>query len=91
VSYSHRKLLNGTVQKVGHDESLFATVSTSNFYRVKQDIDAPLNAAWIRIAVHDMGTGRSGVMEIPLPLPAESQAGSPTAGAPASASSSRAN
>ncbi len=38
------------------------------FFSVEQGIDLPLEAAWLRIAVRDTRTDRTGTLEIPLPL-----------------------
>jgi hypothetical protein len=42
-------------------------------YRARQQIDAPLSAASIRLAVRDLSTDRIGAMEVPLPLASEPQ------------------
>ena len=48
--------------------------SKSVFYRFQQQIDAPLNATSIRIAVRDISTDRVGAMEVALPLAPEPEA-----------------
>jgi VWFA-related protein len=40
-------------------------------FRVEQEIDLPLEAAWLRIVVRDTLTDRTGALEIPLPLKPE--------------------
>jgi VWFA-related protein len=40
-------------------------------FRVEQEIDLPLEAAWLRIAVRDTVTDRTGAIEIHLPLQPE--------------------
>ncbi len=37
-------------------------------YRAELQLEVPLHAAWIRIAVRDANTNRIGAMEIKLPL-----------------------
>lgn len=51
----------------------------STFYRARQQISVPLDAASIRIAVKDVSTDRVGTMEVSLPLAPEArtQAASP--------------
>jgi VWFA-related protein len=44
---------------------------TADTFRVEQDIDLPLEAAWLRIAVRDTLTDRTGTIEIALPLKPE--------------------
>jgi hypothetical protein len=38
---------------------------------MEQQLDAPLDAKFIRLAVRDLRTGKTGAMEIPLPLAPE--------------------
>jgi VWFA-related protein len=42
-------------------------------YRAPQELDVPLAAAWIRVAVRDANTNRIGAMEIKLPLAPENE------------------
>jgi VWFA-related protein len=49
-------------------------------YRARQELDVPLAAQWIRVAVRDANTNRIGAMEIKLPLAPENE----TAAAPPS-------
>lgn len=56
-------------------------------FHAEQELDVPPRAAWLRVAVRDEVTDRTGTLEIPLPLkpvPAESaKSGSEDAGRPA--------
>jgi hypothetical protein len=45
----------------------------AGFFRAQQQIDVPLNATSIRIAVRDVSTDRIGAMEVNLPLAPEPQ------------------
>jgi len=40
-------------------------------FRVEQELYVPAGAAWIRLAVRDMLTNRTGTLEVPLPLASE--------------------
>ncbi|MGA8432032.1 MAG: VWA domain-containing protein [Candidatus Sulfotelmatobacter sp.] len=51
-----------------------AAQNPQGIYRVQQQIDVPLNAISIRVALRDVSTDRIGAMEIPLPLAPEPQA-----------------
>jgi VWFA-related protein len=83
-----RKMLNGTAQDAAGTTSQPAAEPTAadanpeHFYRVQQQIDIPLNAVSLRVAVRDMSTDHIGAMEVALPLAAEptpaKQAESPT-------------
>jgi hypothetical protein len=42
-----------------------------NAFYMEQQLDAPLDAKFIRLAVRDLRTGKTGAMEIPLPLAPE--------------------
>ncbi len=42
-------------------------------YRAQQQLDVPLAAQWIRLAVRDANTNRIGAMEIKLPLAPENE------------------
>jgi VWFA-related protein len=48
-------------------------------YRARQELDVPLAAAWIRVAVRDANTNRIGAMEIKLPLAPENETAAATA------------
>jgi hypothetical protein len=68
------QMLSATVQSAlegtttGQNEA-----SEKPVYHAQQQIDAPLNAASIRIAVRDVSTDRVGAMEVTLPLAPEPQ------------------
>ncbi|MGD0568241.1 MAG: VWA domain-containing protein [Candidatus Sulfotelmatobacter sp.] len=68
------QMLSATVQSAlagtatGQNEA-----SEKPVYHAQQQIDAPLNAASIRIAVRDASTDRVGAMEVTLPLAPEPQ------------------
>jgi len=51
-------------------------------YRAQQQLDVPLAAAWIRVAVRDANTNRIGAMEIKLPLAPENETATATPGKP---------
>lgn len=91
-------MLNGVVQDTddtgtGQMQSNSRTASQEpaqhGIYRAQQQIDVPLNAVSIRVAVRDASTDRIGALEVPLPLAPEPQAqaatpanGQPTSGTP---------
>ena len=72
---SDGQMLNGVV-----DQSSTANAPNSagagkpGMYRAQQQIDVPVSATSIRVAVRDISTDRIGAMEVALPLPAEAQA-----------------
>ncbi|MFI5070976.1 MAG: hypothetical protein ACHP8A_08805, partial [Terriglobales bacterium] len=45
--------------------------NSNGIYRVEQQIEVPLTATSMRIAVRDVTTDRIGTMEVPLPLAPE--------------------
>jgi VWFA-related protein len=68
------RMLNGMVEtSAGGNSASAATQNTQGIYRVQQQLDVPLNAVSIRVAVRDISTDRIGAMEIPLPLAPEMQ------------------
>jgi hypothetical protein len=68
------RMLNGLVETSGQTAPVNAGSQTAQgIYRVQQELDVPLNAISIRIAVRDISTDRIGAMEIPLPLAPEMQ------------------
>jgi VWFA-related protein len=88
-------ILNRIVQPAMEEGSTSYPSGPPDVYRVQQQIDVPLGATSIRVAVRDAATDRVGAMELSLPLAAEPPAQSvlPAAAArpsPASAPS-RAN
>jgi hypothetical protein len=63
------KLLNSIVNKtVKSDPAAAGRAPAQDVYRVEQQLDAPLDAKFIRLAVRDDKTGKIGTIEIPLPL-----------------------
>ncbi|HEX4425650.1 MAG TPA: VWA domain-containing protein [Terriglobales bacterium] len=74
------KMLNGAIQRAVETTSPAALAAKQEgIYRIRQQIDAPLDAASIRVAVREASTDRIGAMEIPLPLAPELQAEVPDA------------
>lgn len=68
------QMLNGLVEtSAPATPSNAATQNSQGIYRVQQELDVPLSAASIRVAVRDVLTDHIGVMEIPLPLAPEMQ------------------
>jgi hypothetical protein len=68
------RMLNALVET--SDQSANAASLSQNaqgIYRVQQQLDVPLAATSIRIALRDVSTDHIGAMEIPLPLAPEMQ------------------
>lgn len=65
------RMLNGVVNEATAD-STYPEANKSGIFRVRQQLDVPLNAAWIRIGVRDKLSNRIGTLEIQLPLAPES-------------------
>jgi hypothetical protein len=66
------QMLNGLVETSAPASAQSAGGSNSNgIYRVEQQIEVPLTATSMRIAVRDVTTDRIGTMEVPLPLAPE--------------------
>jgi len=82
------RMLNGLVETTssGGNSAGAVTQNTQGIYRVQQQLDVPLNAVSIRVAVRDISTDRIGAMEIPLPLAPEMQTQSAPPAQPASPS-----
>ncbi|HEY0759941.1 MAG TPA: VWA domain-containing protein [Acidisarcina sp.] len=55
------------------------TPASKTFYRLQQQIDVPMTATSIRIAVRDINTNRLGTIEVSLPLAPEAEAQAQTA------------
>ncbi|SPE25537.1 exported hypothetical protein [Acidobacteriia bacterium SbA2] len=75
---SEGRVLNGIFEQAAEDESLRpgqppqpAESREPDVYRAMQELDVPVGATSIRVAVRDLSTDRTGAMEIPLPLPSE--------------------
>jgi VWFA-related protein len=65
------RMLNGIANDATAAPPSTTGEKSSALFRVEQELDVPLQAAWLRIAVRDMLTDRTGALEIPLPLKAE--------------------
>jgi hypothetical protein len=69
------RMLNGMVQSsVQNSPGSGAGQNPRGIFRVQQQIDVPLSATSIRVAVRDISTDRVGAMEVSLPLVVEAQA-----------------
>jgi VWFA-related protein len=62
------RMLNGVVNNAAGQASASEGPNESGVFRVRQQLDVPTNAAWIRIGVRNQLTGRTGCLEIQLPL-----------------------
>jgi hypothetical protein len=63
--------LNGIVNNATADTTTARETSKSGIFRVRQELDVPAGAAWIRIGVRDKLTNRVGTLEVQLPLAPE--------------------
>ena len=72
------RMLNGVVNNATGETSATQDLSKPGIFRVRQQLDVPINAAWIRIGVRDKLTNRMGTLEIQLPLAPESPSPSVT-------------
>jgi VWFA-related protein len=75
---SESRMLNGIVNETAGDASTTAEASKSGVFRVRQQLDVPEHAAWIRIGVRDKITNRVGTLEVQLPLAPEAPSPSVT-------------
>jgi VWFA-related protein len=64
-------MLNGTVSDATVDSATTPEASKTGVFRVRQQIEVPVKAAWIRIGVRDKLTNRMGTLEVQLPLAPE--------------------
>lgn len=64
-------MLNGTVSDATVDSATTPEASKTGVFRVRQQIEVPVKAAWIRIGVRDKRTNRMGTLEVQLPLAPE--------------------
>jgi hypothetical protein len=65
-------MLSGVIQNASRDASPGkAGAPASGLLRVEQQMDVPVKAAWIRVAVRDLSTNCVGTLEVPLPLAKE--------------------
>ena len=65
------RMLNGIVNEAAGDISAGSEASKTGLVRVRQQVDVPAHAAWIRIGVRDKLTNRMGTLEVQLPLAPE--------------------
>ncbi len=72
------KMLNALVNNGASESAKPPDQPTPKSYRAEQQLDVPLNAAWIRVAVRDANTDRIGAMEIKLPLAPENETANAT-------------
>jgi VWFA-related protein len=70
------KMLNALVNNGASETAKPPDQPAPKSYRAEQQLDVPLNATWIRVAVRDANTDRIGAMEIKLPLAPENEAAS---------------
>jgi VWFA-related protein len=69
---TNSRMLNGIAQDATSSTTQNThEATTEQFYRVQQQIDVPLSAIAIRIAVREAATDHLGAMEVALPLAAE--------------------
>jgi VWFA-related protein len=80
-------ILNRIVQPAMEEASTPGVAGPQDVYRVQQQIDVPLGATSIRVAVRDAATDRVGAMEVSLPLAPEppTQSAIPATGSPSPA------
>ena len=70
------KMLNAMVNNGASDAARPPGQPAPKSYRAEQQLDVPVDAAWIRVAVRDANTDRTGAMEIKLPLAPENESAS---------------
>jgi len=81
------RMLNALVETSGRSgDEASAPQNSQGIYRVQQQLDVPLIATSIRIAVRDISTDHIGAMEITLPLASEMQTQAAPPAKPASPS-----
>jgi VWFA-related protein len=69
--------LNGVFETASEDTSSDSpSHPKNNVFRAMQELDVPVGATSIRVAVRDILTDRVGALEIPLPIPPEVQSSS---------------
>jgi VWFA-related protein len=72
---SDGQMLNGVVDQTNTaNAASSAGASKAGMYRAQQQIDVPVSATSIRVAVRDISTDSIGAMEVALPLAVEAQA-----------------
>ncbi len=65
------RMLNGIVNNATGDTSVTSEANKTGVFRVRQQLDVPVQATWIRIGVRDKLTNRMGTLEVQLPLAPE--------------------
>lgn len=79
---SESHMLNGVMNNASADSSASqvsaAEPNKPGVIRVRQQLNVPVNATWIRIGVRDKLTNRMGTLEVPLPLAPEAPTPSAT-------------
>ncbi len=68
---SESRMLNGIVNNATGDTSVTSEANKTGIFRVRQQLDVPVQATWIRIGVRDKLTNRMGTLEVQLPLAPE--------------------
>jgi VWFA-related protein len=68
---SEGKTLNGIVNDGVSDTAAQVADNKAGLFRVRQALDVPVNAVWIRVGVRDRLSERMGTIEVSLPLAAE--------------------
>jgi VWFA-related protein len=68
------KMLNALVNNGASGTNTTSAQPAPKSYRAEQQLNVPLDAAWIRVAIRDANTDRIGAMEIKLPLAPENEA-----------------
>ena len=68
---SDSRMLNGIVNNATGDTSVTSEANKTGVFRVRQQLDVPVQATWIRIGVRDKLTNRMGTLEVQLPLAPE--------------------
>ena len=75
---SDGQMLNGEVDQTNTaNAASSAGAGKAGMYRAQQQIDVPVSATSIRVAVRDISTDRIGAMEVALPLAVEGPAAGP--------------
>jgi VWFA-related protein len=70
---SDGRMLNGVVDNSTPTGTQNSNGGKQEFYRAEQQIDVPVGATSIRVAVRDVSTDRIGALEVSLPLASEPQ------------------
>jgi VWFA-related protein len=72
------RMLNGIVNETAGDISASSEATKTGVVHVRQQLDVPVHATWIRIGVRDKLTNRMGTLEVQLPLAPEAPSASVT-------------